>query len=71
MDWKVSMSDADVMAFSAEYPQTMQRWGDQVNVFIVEKEGISTLTIKTTLGHAPNTEYIRLFVTRIAGKIEI
>lgn len=70
LNWEITMSDSNVMAFGAKTPVTMSRWDDQVNVFILEKDDISTLTVKSTLGHKPNADHINLFLEKVSEKIK-
>lgn len=67
--WEITMSDADVMAFSAKTPSTLSRWDDQINVFVNNKDNLSTLTVRSTLGHKPNIEYITSYLEKVAEKL--
>lgn len=69
LKWNITMSDADVLAFSAKTEQLMSRWEDNVNVFINEKDGVSTITVRSTLGHEPNVKHIGEFLNLLSSKL--
>jgi hypothetical protein len=69
LKWNITMSDADVLAFKAKTYQTMSRWEDDVNVFISEKDGTSTITVRSTLGHDPNVKHINEFLSILSDKL--
>jgi hypothetical protein len=70
MSWEISMSDPESLIFSGKTPSTMQRWDDVVNIYISETENYSTITVKSTLGHAPNVEYIKQYLQNVKNKID-
>lgn len=70
LNWEITMSDSGAMAFSAKAPCTLKRWDDQINVFVTNKEGLSTLTVKSALGHKPNAEYINSYLDQLTEKIK-
>ncbi|MDY0144216.1 MAG: hypothetical protein RBR97_20225 [Bacteroidales bacterium] len=68
LNWEITMNDSETLAFSAKTPKTMSRWDDVVNVFVVQNENISTMTVKSGLGHKPNVDYINSFIDTIKNK---
>lgn len=68
--WEIKNSEASMFNFSAETPILMKRWDDYVNVFVVYNDSISTITVKSKLGHKPNVEYISLYLKTISKKFK-
>jgi len=70
LSWEIKNSEHSMFNFSAVTPVSMKRWDDMVNVFVISNDSTSIITIKSTLGHKPNVEYISLYLDTILNKFK-
>lgn len=68
MNWEVIDTDSQLKTLSAKTPKTMNRWDDDVNVYVDNTESGSTINVKSKLGHEPNRKYIDSFLQAIKSK---
>jgi len=67
--WTITNSDGTSLTFSATTPKTFKRWNDDVSIYVSEDDEISTLVVKSKLGHDPNMEFIKAYIEKVSSKL--
>ncbi|MFO7830174.1 MAG: hypothetical protein R6V23_16245 [Bacteroidales bacterium] len=68
--WEIKMKDSENYMFQGETPSSMNKWPDDVGVYIVKENNKTIMTIKSTLGHEPNKKFIKEYISQIKEKIK-
>ncbi len=67
--WTITNSDGTSLTFSATTPKTFKRWNDDVSIYVREDGELSTLVVKSKLGHDPNMEFIKAYIEKVSSKL--
>lgn len=68
-NWDIKMKDSENYMFQAETPKSMNKWSDDVSVYITEN-GKTIMTIKSNLGHKPNRKFIKTYKKQVSKRLK-